>query len=253
MEHDYFYGDQANQFTFFRIPYALIADERYDSISTEAKLLYGLLLDRMSLSAKNGWKDEDGKVYIIYTLEEIMATLKCSDKTATKLLTDLENKAHLIERKKHGLGKPATIYVKTFVSGTENHQKLRVKTRKNYESRGVKITSLESENLRPNHTDSIQTDNNQTNKECVADATNRHLYGRYQNVLLSDDEMTKLKAEFPDWEQRIERLSEYIASKGAKYKSHLATIRMWARMDKEKNKQPVPARDLEYPDEDDIY
>lgn len=71
---------------------------------------------------------------------------------------------------------------------------------------------------------------------------------------MSDDEMTKLKAEFTDWEQWIERLSEYIASKGAKYKNHLATIRSWARRDKEKAKsQPVPVRDLEYPDEDDIY
>lgn len=63
----------------------------------------------------------------------------------------------------------------------------------------------------------------------------RHKYGQYENVLLSDEDMTKLKNEFPvDWEQRIERLSEYIASKGAKYKNHLATIRSWARKDKPK-------------------
>lgn len=60
----------------------------------------------------------------------------------------------------------------------------------------------------------------------------RHKYGQYENVLLSDEDMGKLKAEFPaDWEARIERLSEYIASKGAKYKNHLATIRAWARKD----------------------
>ena len=67
----------------------------------------------------------------------------------------------------------------------------------------------------------------------------RHQYGQYKNVLLSDDEMSKLQSEFPDWEQRIERLSEYIASKGAKYKSHLATIRSWARKDKQENQTKV--------------
>ena len=67
----------------------------------------------------------------------------------------------------------------------------------------------------------------------------RHQYGQYKNVLLSDDEMSKLQSEFPDWEQRIERLSEYIASKGAKYKSHLATIRAWARKDKQENQTKV--------------
>lgn len=66
----------------------------------------------------------------------------------------------------------------------------------------------------------------------------RHKYGSYSNVLLSDEELDKLKIEFPtDWEQRIERLSEYIASKGAKYKSHLATIRAWARKDVDQTKQ----------------
>ena len=64
----------------------------------------------------------------------------------------------------------------------------------------------------------------------------RHKYGEYKNVLLSDEELAKLKAEFPDWEERIERLSEYIASTGKKYKSHLATIRNWARKDKPKGK-----------------
>lgn len=67
-------------------------------------------------------------------------------------------------------------------------------------------------------------------------SSTRHKYGEYKNVLLSDEELAKLKAEFPDWEERIERLSSYIASTGKKYKSHLATIRNWARNDKPKGK-----------------
>lgn len=67
----------------------------------------------------------------------------------------------------------------------------------------------------------------------------RHKYGKYANVLLSDEDLDKLKAEFPDWETRIDRLSEYIASKGAKYKDHLATIRSWARKDNEQTQRAV--------------
>jgi hypothetical protein len=71
----------------------------------------------------------------------------------------------------------------------------------------------------------------------------RHKYGEYENVLLSDEELQKLKKEFPkDWGERIERLSSYIASKGAKYKSHLATIRNWARADREKQEQELVKR-----------
>jgi len=74
------------------------------------------------------------------------------------------------------------------------------------------------------------------NKSDKPTKPSRHKYGLYKNVLLSDEELAKLKAEFPDWEERIERLSEYIESKGVKYKSHLATIRAWGRRDKEKQK-----------------
>ena len=60
---EYFYGDEAEQFIYFRIPRQLITDPRFKHLSTDAKLLYGMLLDRMSLSVKNGWYDEDGRVY----------------------------------------------------------------------------------------------------------------------------------------------------------------------------------------------
>ena len=77
----------------------------------------------------------------------------------------------------------------------------------------------------------------------------RHKYGRYSNVLLTDEDLAKLKAEFPDWEKRIERLSEYMASTGKSYKSHLATIRNWARRDTEKQ----PSKTQDYGDPEDFY
>ena len=116
--YDYFYGAEAEQFSFYRIPKVLFTEERFRSVSAEAKVLYGLLLDRMSLSCKNGWLDRAGRVYIIFTIEEVMTALGCADQKAGKLLHELESKCRLIERKRQGLGKPNLIYVKNFV---DNH------------------------------------------------------------------------------------------------------------------------------------
>lgn len=90
MQFDYFYGQQAEQYSFYRIPKLLITSDLFWNISADAKLLYGILLDRMNLSAKNGWLDEKGRVYIIYTLEETMAALNCGNQKATKLFNELE-------------------------------------------------------------------------------------------------------------------------------------------------------------------
>ncbi len=111
----YFYGQQAEQFAFYRIPKVLFTDPRFRQVSAEAKTLYGILLDRMNLSAKNGWQDEDGRIFIIFTVEEIMECLNCGNKKAIALLTELETKAGLIERRRQGLGKPNLIYVKNFI------------------------------------------------------------------------------------------------------------------------------------------
>jgi hypothetical protein len=113
--YDYFYGAEAEQFSFYRIPKVLFTEERFRSVSAEAKVLYGLLLDRMSLSCKNGWLDQAGRVYIIFTIDEVMTALGCADQKAGKLLHELESKCRLIERKRQGLGKPNLIYVKNFV------------------------------------------------------------------------------------------------------------------------------------------
>ena len=98
-------------FPFFRIPCALMTDARYASLSAEAKLLYGLLLDRVNLSERNGWLDAEGRVYIYFTLSEIGRTLGCSKGKALRLLRDLETGVDLIARVRQGLGKPDRIYV----------------------------------------------------------------------------------------------------------------------------------------------
>ena len=98
----------------------LFIDERFRNISADAKLLYGILLDRMSLSAKNGWIDQNGGVYIFFTIDEAKMALNCAEQKAIKLLNELEKKAGLIERKRQGLGKPNLIYVKNFISAVDS-------------------------------------------------------------------------------------------------------------------------------------
>ena len=112
MTLDYFYGQAGELFSFYRIPKALFQEPRFQSLSTDAKTLYGILLDRMSLSAKNGWLDEQGRVFIIFTIEDVKRALCCADNKATKLLRELEEFG-LIERKRRGLGKPSLVYTVT--------------------------------------------------------------------------------------------------------------------------------------------
>lgn len=110
---DYFYGQSGEMFSYFRVPKILFQDIKFKDLSTDAKTLYGILLDRMGLSVKNGWLDEQGRVYIIFPVQEVMDALGCADNKATKLFRELE-KFGLIERKRRGLGKPNLIYVKNF-------------------------------------------------------------------------------------------------------------------------------------------
>ena len=115
---DYFYGDESQQFQYFRIPRLLITSPRFRSLSVEAKLLYGMMLDRMSLSVKNEWYDEDGRVYIYFTVEEICEDMNCGRDKAMKLLGELDTRKGigLVDRVKQGQGKPTKLYVKRFTT-----------------------------------------------------------------------------------------------------------------------------------------
>ncbi|WP_243112003.1 VapE domain-containing protein, partial [Faecalibacterium sp. AF27-11BH] len=121
MTLDYFYGQSGELFAYFRIPKALFQDSRFRQLSTDARTLYGILLDRMSLSVKNNWLDEQGRVYIIYTVREVQESLCCAEHKAVKLFRELEQ-TDLIERKRRGLGRPSLIYVKNFSSGLPKAQ-----------------------------------------------------------------------------------------------------------------------------------
>ena len=116
--NDYFTERDAIEYAFYRIPKALITDPEYHSVSTDAKLLYGLLLDRLDLSVKKRWLDELGRAYLFYRIEAIQANLCCCKEKACKLLNELES-AGLIEKKRQGRGNPTRIYVKHFFEKSE--------------------------------------------------------------------------------------------------------------------------------------
>ena len=125
MSHDYFYGTESEQYAFLRVPRMLFTDKNYKHLSSDSKILYGLLLERMSLSRKNGWFDEYNRVYIIFPIEEIKEQLGCCHETAVKLLAELGGKGiDLIERVRRGLGQPDIIYVKNFADEGEEDVKI---------------------------------------------------------------------------------------------------------------------------------
>ena len=113
---NYYYSNEAEQFNFYRIPKILFTDKRFSKLSVEAKVLYGLLLDRMSLSVKNNWIDEDNRVYIYFKLEDVQEYMDIGKDKGIKLFSELDSEKGigLIERKKQGLGKPTMIYVMNF-------------------------------------------------------------------------------------------------------------------------------------------
>ena len=124
IKFNYYYGKEAEQFSFFRIPKLLFTDSTFSKLSSDAKVLYGILLDRMNLSMKNGWLDEENKVYIIFTIEEIAEIMCCATQKATKILQELDDKKGigLVEKKRLGLGKPNILYVKNFILQEEKEK-----------------------------------------------------------------------------------------------------------------------------------
>ena len=207
---DYFYGPQAEQFAFYRIPKALFTDPAFRSISTDAKVLYGLLLDRMSLSARNDWLDDAGRVYIIFTVEEVMDALCCADNKATRLLRELEG-VGLIERKRRGLGKPSFVYVKNFVDVPEQ----RLQNRENHDSVAAQTATLEAPKSRCNKTDKNYTDPSKTDPFLSDVAAGMETEGKddrtlYQEYFSRQINFEALIAGHPDDEDMLREMLELL-------------------------------------------
>ena len=201
MAFDYFYEEQSQQFAFYRIPKVLFTDNRFQKISTEGKVLYGLLLDRVSLSRENGWIDEEGRVYIIFTLNAIRQAMNCAEKSAIKSLTELEDFG-LIERIRQGLGKPAIIYVKNFI----DQYNLQVKTCNNSSSGPVEVPVQDQYNLQPNYINNNNTDFNNTNPILSGDEERMG----YELFLKDQLDVEILKQEYPHDREMIDGILELI-------------------------------------------
>lgn len=115
MKFRYFYGSSADQYSFIRIPKLLITDTQFSELTIQAKLLYGLLLDRMAMSIKNKWIDNQNRVYVIYPITEIQNDMHITKKKAMECLAELAQKG-LVEKQIRGSGMPNLLYIKQFVA-----------------------------------------------------------------------------------------------------------------------------------------
>ena len=206
MTLDYFYGQAGELFSFFRIPKALFQEQRFQDLSTDAKTLYGILLDRMSLSVKNEWFDKKGRVFIIFTIEDVKRTLRCADNKATRLLRELE-KFGLIERKRRGQGKPCLVYVKNFSSESSKES---VKNRDNHDSCGSKIACQDPVKSRGIKKKENKTEMNNTNPILSDESEkmkNRELLEEFFSHSLEIDLLLRL---YPDDEDTIYQIVDLL-------------------------------------------
>lgn len=168
MDFDYFYGDQSEAFAFYRTPKLFYTDEKFRSLSSDAKILYGIMLDRLSLSVKNDWRDDDGKVYIYMTLDSVEEMMGCARQKAVALVKELADFG-LIEKKKQGLCKPTRIYVKNFVRVWKSYSQ----EFENHTSGSLKITPPDEWKSYSNNTEINYTDINKTNPILSAEAVDK--------------------------------------------------------------------------------
>ncbi len=206
MTLDYFYGQAGKLFSFYRIPKALFQEQRFQNLSTDAKILYGILLDRMSLSVKNEWFDKQGRVFIIFTIEDVKRALCCADNKATRLLRELE-KFGLIERKRRGQGKPCLVYVKNFSAESSKES---VKNRDNDDSCGSKIACQDPVKSRGIKKKENKTEMNNTNlilSDELEKMKNRKLLEEYFSRSLEIELLLRL---YPDDEDTIYQIVDLL-------------------------------------------
>lgn len=207
-------------------------------ISETAKLLYMILLDRARLSLQNdGWTDESGHVFIFYTIKNMAVTLHRSEmtiKTALSVLSDQD----LILRIRQGAGNPNRIFVKVVPDGQKTIPAI---TDRKPSAARIKNCPTDSKKAVRHRERKLSTNDSEKNnmKQIQQENDAAITLGSYHNVLLSEQELSALQADFSDWTVYVERLSAYMASTGKTYQNHAATIRLWASKDKQKTTQPT--------------
>ena len=196
-------------------------------LSHTSKLLYTLLLDRATLSQKNNWVDDRGRIYVIYPLSNLAKDLDCCISSVTRAFTELE-KTDLAERVRYGFSKPSHILLKV----PHTTQNCAVTVCKSAEHDCAETSSMIAQKCTPN-----QRNKNNLKENHLIKTTDAYLtFGEYQNVFLTEKEYKRLKADFAGLDGLIEQLSAYVQSTGRKYADHAATLRIWAKRQKTERK-----------------
>lgn len=215
----YFYGSQADQYSFYRIPKALFQDEYFRCLSSDAKILYGLMLDRMSLSIKNQWFDEKKRAYIYFSIEDIMELLNCGRNKAIKSLQELdeENGIGLIEKKRQGFGKTNIIYVKSFMLEEVRQESELSDTEKfTNQTDEEKETDTEVYISNPNYNNSSYNKNSDTesypitSEENRLDSDNKIYMQAYEELVKENIDYESLLISHPAQKELIQGIYEMI-------------------------------------------
>ena len=196
-------------------------------LSHTAKLLYTLLLDRATLSQKNNWVNEQGRIYVIYPVSNLAEDFGCSISSVTRAFTELEN-SEFVERVRSGFSKPSHILLKV----PRTTQNCAVTVCKNAEYDCAEMSSMIAQKCTPNQRNKNNLKDSHLIKTTAAPLT----FGEYYNVFLTEKEYKQLKADFFGLDSLIEQLSAYIQSTGKRYADHAATLRIWAKRQKTEQK-----------------
>lgn len=241
MDFDYFYNREVERFNFLKVPEILVDGEEFKGLSAEAIILYSMLLKRTGMSFKNNWIDKEGRVFIYFTVEEIMKRRNISKPTAIKTLDELDRKKGigLIERVRLGLGKPNIIYVKDFMSVFQVKENDLQKS-KNFTSevKDVDLRSKENELQEVKNVDRNYIENKKSKYSKREYSFGEKRLGTFQNVFLTAEDISDLQIIMnSQLDNYIERLSAYIKSTGKTYKDHKATILSWFHKDQGRGKE----------------
>ncbi len=214
-ELDYFHRKQAQYFAYYRVPKLLFTHDYYRNITTEAKILYGILLDRMQLSLRNRWFDEEGHVYIYYTIQEIMERLGCGNQKAVSLLKelDVEHGIGLVEKKRQGRGKPNALYIKNFASILSENKDIFLCPEEcdNHILSDVKNTPLEMWKSHANKTDKNKTEFSETDPSYRGDKKARAPCQDVISLVKNQTSYDYLVHDFPKDQGLIDELIGLIA------------------------------------------
>lgn len=221
MTFNYFYGTEADQFSFYRIPKALFTDSYFKDLSSDAKILYGLMLDRMSLSIKNQWFDDKNRAYIYFSIEDIMELLNCGRNKAIKSMRELDDETGigLIEKRRQGFGKVNVIYVKTFMPEKTDEKKFEEELKKFKKQTSVeKEESTEVYISNPNNTNLSDTEMNDNKSNQIvsadenrSDGDNRSEdYQAYENLVKETIDYESLEVTHHDDMRQVDEIVNLI-------------------------------------------